>query len=224
VSVTTDRAIVFMSEPQDVEVYRGGDWVLGSMVGWRHEDDSSCWAMVRLTEGRTEKTAWADLEHVRLPEERDSSPAEPRTVLLTLAGRPVTTPSSTPGSVPPRRRRTDAWTEPPSQPVVDRDDEFPWRAGRHRAPSAIGRNEAADQPDAALETPRGSHLPALSRWEPIADLTEETPPSWWSSAAAPALGPVSAELTRPLTLPSPPRRRPSDVEDGAFPSRRVPGR
>jgi hypothetical protein len=55
-----------MPEPQEVEVYRGQDWVAGSMLGWRRESDRSCRVMVRLTEGRVEKTAWADLEQVRL--------------------------------------------------------------------------------------------------------------------------------------------------------------
>jgi len=60
------RAMEFLPEPQEVEVYRGQDWVAGSMLGWRRESDGSCRAMVRLTEGRIEKTAWADLEQVRL--------------------------------------------------------------------------------------------------------------------------------------------------------------
>src|SRR5215218_4938264 len=62
------RALEFMSQPPDVEVLRGGNWVLGWMVGWRQEEGSSCRVMVRVTERGAEKTAWADLHDVRLPE------------------------------------------------------------------------------------------------------------------------------------------------------------
>ncbi len=63
------RALQFMQEPQDVEVYRSGGWVFGSMIGWRREEGSSCRIMVRLTERGEEKTAWADLQDVRLAED-----------------------------------------------------------------------------------------------------------------------------------------------------------
>ena len=66
---TLGRALEFMRKPQDVEVQRGADWILGSMIGWRQEDGSSCRVMVRVTERGVERTAWADLHDVRLPEQ-----------------------------------------------------------------------------------------------------------------------------------------------------------
>jgi hypothetical protein len=55
------------------------------MLGWRYESDRSCRVMVRLTEDRGDKTAWAaDLEQDRMwaePEderERADAPAAAR--------------------------------------------------------------------------------------------------------------------------------------------------
>jgi hypothetical protein len=70
------RALQFMSQPQDVQVHRGGTWVPGAMVGWRQEEDSCCRVMVRVTEGGVEKTAWADLHDVRLPEHQVCPPTQ----------------------------------------------------------------------------------------------------------------------------------------------------
>src|SRR5215207_4612243 len=77
------RALEFKSQPQDVEVLRGGNWVLGRMVGWRQEEGSSCRVMVRVSEHGAEKTAWADLHDVRLAEHR----GWPRTELLSFLPR-----------------------------------------------------------------------------------------------------------------------------------------
>lgn len=127
-AVASQRAIVFMPQPQDVEVFRGLAWVPGSMVGWRHED-SSCRVLVRVTEGLVEKTAWADLEQVRLPDAEQSRHADPDTVLLTLAvGRSG---GSTSGS----RARHEARTAPESSSDLGR----PGRAQRRRA---AARDEA----------------------------------------------------------------------------------
>jgi hypothetical protein len=69
-------ALVFLERPQDVEVDRGEGWVVGSMVGWRQEDGSTCRVMIRVVERGAERTAWADLHDVRLPEHRSCPPTE----------------------------------------------------------------------------------------------------------------------------------------------------
>jgi len=65
-----DRAMVFIGEPQDVDVYRADGWVSGSLLGWRHDDGGSCRLMVRLAVDSMDAVAWADLENVRLPKRR----------------------------------------------------------------------------------------------------------------------------------------------------------
>ena len=63
-----NRAAVFTSSSQDVEVHRAGVWWPGSLLGWRHEPDGSCQVWVRAVVAGVERTAWTDLVDVRLPE------------------------------------------------------------------------------------------------------------------------------------------------------------
>jgi hypothetical protein len=152
---------VFGSQPQDVEVYHGGAWLAGSMLGWRHDADGGCQAWVRLDEGGDEPI-WTGLEALRLPERHLAvapEPASEAVVDLAVArrARPLRDPSST-GPVirvmpalregvptgraahPAGRRRAPDTGEFPVVPVAS----FP--AGRHRAPSpaGAGRHRAAD--------------------------------------------------------------------------------
>ena len=145
----TSGAIEYLPQPQEVEVYRAQRWVLGLMVGWWQRSDDSCRALVRIVEGGTEKTAWAELEHVRLLEYRTPTCPEQWTIQLLVAraradermrsGSPVT---GDPGSERtgrhrahgegpgaddaggplPRRRRTDASHQ--GLAAAQRDDEF----------------------------------------------------------------------------------------------------
>jgi hypothetical protein len=62
------RAAVFTSSPQDVEVYSAGEWLPGSMLGWRHDPTGGCEVWVKLTVGGSEESLWTDLECLRLPE------------------------------------------------------------------------------------------------------------------------------------------------------------
>jgi len=62
------RAAVFTSSPQDVEVYSAGEWLPGSMLGWRHDSTGGCEVWVKLTVGGAEESLWTDLECLRLPE------------------------------------------------------------------------------------------------------------------------------------------------------------
>ena len=58
-----NRAAVFTSQPQAVEVYQAGAWWAGELLGWRHDADGSCQVWVRVVLGGVEETAWTDLDH-----------------------------------------------------------------------------------------------------------------------------------------------------------------
>ena len=187
---TLGRALEFMSKPKDVEVNRDGYWVHGSMVGWRQEEGGSCRVMVRVTERGMEKTAWADLADVRLPEHRSFPRTEslpllprlpaPRTEQETLSG----TSAAWGARQDPRdlaepltwrapRADTTGWTAPVSEPAADVGLE----TGRHREPAGSGhRGEAA-----------GHGVRS----------------SWWPSSGELASSQVEVEPTRLMTLPAP---------------------
>ena len=63
-----NRAAVFTSQPQAVEVYQAGAWWAGELLGWRHDADGGCQVWVRVVLGGVEETAWTDLSTLRLPE------------------------------------------------------------------------------------------------------------------------------------------------------------
>jgi hypothetical protein len=63
-----NRAAVFTSQPQDVEVYRDGAWWSGALLGWRHDAQGSCQVWVRVVVRGSEETSWLALELLRLPE------------------------------------------------------------------------------------------------------------------------------------------------------------
>jgi hypothetical protein len=71
-----NRAAVFTSQPQAIEVYQAGAWWAGELLGWRHDADGSCQVWVRVVLGGVEETAWTDLSTLRLPE-RHLSVAQP---------------------------------------------------------------------------------------------------------------------------------------------------
>jgi hypothetical protein len=63
-----NRAAVFTSQPQAVEVYQAGAWWAGELLGWRHDANGACQVWVRVVLGGVEETAWTDLASLRLPE------------------------------------------------------------------------------------------------------------------------------------------------------------
>jgi hypothetical protein len=71
-----NRAAVFASQPQDVEVYRDGAWWPGFLLGWRHDVDGGCQAWVRLAVGGVEENTWLALDYLRLPEPSEEPRAE----------------------------------------------------------------------------------------------------------------------------------------------------
>jgi hypothetical protein len=72
-----NRAAVFTSKPQAVEVYQAGAWWSGELLGWRHASDGSCQVWVRVVLGGVEETAWTDLSTLRLPERHLAMAPEP---------------------------------------------------------------------------------------------------------------------------------------------------
>ncbi|SNR54765.1 hypothetical protein SAMN06272737_11217 [Blastococcus mobilis] len=72
-----NRAAVFTSQPQAVEVYQAGAWWAGELLGWRHDATGSCQVWVRVVLGGVEETAWTDLASLRLPERHLALAAEP---------------------------------------------------------------------------------------------------------------------------------------------------
>ena len=72
-----NRAAVFTSQPQAVEVYQAGTWWAGELLGWRHDANGSCQVWVRVVLGGVEETAWTDLASLRLPERHLAVAAEP---------------------------------------------------------------------------------------------------------------------------------------------------
>jgi hypothetical protein len=74
-----NRAAVFTSQPQAVEVYQAGTWWAGELLGWRHDANGSCQVWVRVVLGGVEETAWTDLASLRLPERHLAVAAEPTT-------------------------------------------------------------------------------------------------------------------------------------------------
>jgi hypothetical protein len=74
------RAAVFTSSPQDVEVYATGEWLPGSLLGWRHDATGGCQVWVRVTVGDAEEQQWTGLECLRLPERHLTVAAEPAPV------------------------------------------------------------------------------------------------------------------------------------------------
>src|SRR4051812_15494963 len=65
-----NRAAVFASEPQAVEVYQAGTWWSGELLGWRHDSNGTCQVWVRVEVAGVEETAWTELSALRLPERR----------------------------------------------------------------------------------------------------------------------------------------------------------
>ena len=57
-----NRAAVFTSQPQAVEVYQAGAWWSGELLGWRHDANGTCQVWVRVILGGVEETAWMDLD------------------------------------------------------------------------------------------------------------------------------------------------------------------
>jgi hypothetical protein len=151
-----NRAAVFTSQPQAVEVYQAGAWWAGELLGWRHDSNGSCQVWVRVVLGGVEETAWTDLTTLRLPE-RHLTVAQPA-----AAYAPATQEMSV-ARHPSGRRARSADTDPQATaglPLV-RDlaavPDLPSTGGRRTADetaqfASVGRRRA---PEAVASTSGG---------------------------------------------------------------------
>jgi hypothetical protein len=158
-----NRAAVFTSSSQDVEVYSAGAWWSGSLLGWRHEPDGACQVWVRAVVAGVERAAWTDLGDVRLPERATLRPVtggaadvagrEALTSTISLFAVRDGAADEVAGQVPAAggrrsggRRRAPEVQEAPARRAAPGTTAA---AGRHRAPApadpvAAGRHRAAD--------------------------------------------------------------------------------
>jgi hypothetical protein len=160
-----NRAAVFTSQPQAVEVYQAGSWWPGELLGWRHDDNGSCQVWVRVVLGGVEETAWTDLDTLRLPDRhlslapsgsggptavperpsrsarlRDvSAPADPSATV----GLPMVRERSANHPAGGRRRGPETGAMAAQPAPVPAAPAASVR-GRHRAPADPGRHRAAD--------------------------------------------------------------------------------
>ena len=221
--VLEQRAAVFTSQPQAVEVFQSGAWWPGELLGWRHDESGTCEVQVRVVLGGRAESAWTDLSTLRLPERRlsvasgPSLPADAERILPRGGAvlRDVSAPAdlSATVSLPMIRERSPNHpaggrrraAETGSMPAVPAGETSahatasPAR-GRHRAPADPGRHRKADTGLFAVvsgEPPAaGPARPSASR----AARTESIPPvrrrETWTALEddEPAL------LTRPMRL------------------------
>ena len=172
-----NRAAVFTSKPQAVEVYQAGGWWAGELLGWRHAEDGSCQVWVRVVLGGVEETAWTDLSTLRLPERHLTVAPAPAAAEFaereqSLARHPSSrrehragSDPSTTSSLPPVRdlsvvpdgavARTGGRRRAPEVPAVVS------AGGRRRAPDT-GEMPAADSPGGRRRAPETAETPAVS--------------------------------------------------------------
>jgi hypothetical protein len=157
-----NRAAVFTSDPQTVEVYQSGAWWPGELLGWRHDISGSCQVWVRVVLGGVEESDWTDLTSLRLPESQvavgaEGSPAGARSLRLSAQRQVGAFGPSEIAILPLIRdlseaptRRTGAAASggrrraPESAPSAPAPAVRAAARGRHRAPADPGRHRASD--------------------------------------------------------------------------------
>jgi hypothetical protein len=219
--VVEQRAAVFSSRPQAVEVFQAGAWWPGELLGWRHDESGACQVQVRVVLGGRAESAWTDLTTLRLPERRlsvapgPSLPVDADRVPSRSGAnlRDVSAPADLSATVSlpmirerspnhpagGRRRAPETGAMPAMGAEVTVDAAAAPARGRHRAPADPGRHRRADTGFLAV-VPGDEHVaapgrPAANR----ADRTESIPPvrsreSWKALDEEPEL------LTRPMRL------------------------
>jgi hypothetical protein len=225
-----NRAAVFTSQPQAVEVYQSGAWWPGELLGWRHDPDGACQVWVRVELGGVEESAWTDLTALRLPERRPAGAVQPslqgspdtRTAAPAASGTGDIRDLEETASLPLIRDHATAAARtggrrraPETGPIaVERAAGTPAAAagagvavmGRHRAPADPGRHRAADTGilPAVAGAARGADLPAPRSARAEESLATSVRGRWG------ALDPEPEMLTRPMRLTdlAPHSRRP----------------
>jgi hypothetical protein len=180
-----NRAAVFTSQPQAVEVYQAGTWWAGELLGWRHDADGSCQVWVRVVLGGVEETAWTDLATLRLPERH-----------LTVAAEPVSryAPETQEMSVarhPAGRRVRPVDADSPATQVAPKVRDLAVVPDRPAAPLPTGRRRAPEQP--AVAPADGGRVDEVSP----------------SAPGGRRRAPEPATAERPAVLPAPGRHRAS---------------
>jgi hypothetical protein len=150
-----NRAAVFTSKPQAIEVYQAGAWWSGELLGWRHAADGSCQVWVRVVLGGVEETAWTDLSTLRLPERHLAMAPEPASAAsvareMSVARHPSSRREHTAGGDAFATASLPAFRD---LSVVPHSGAAPM-GGRRRAPevpsaASGGRRRAPEEPTAA---------------------------------------------------------------------------
>ena len=180
-----NRAAVFTSQPQAVEVYQAGAWWAGELLGWRHDANGSCQVWVRVVLGGVEETAWTDLTTLRLPERHLSVAAQsvghfgPPTQEMSVARHPSG-----------RRARSvaadQATTSLPLVRELTAVPDLPVAGGRRTADetaqfASVGRRrapEAADSPKGGRRrAPETGEVPAVVRQAAAGSIAAAPAPS-----------------------------------------------
>jgi hypothetical protein len=216
-----NRAAVFTSQPQSVEVYQSGAWWPGELLGWRHDDAGTCQVWVRVVLGGVEESAWTDLATLRLPERHLSIAPGPTAAdapePVTGAGRGAArlrdvsagVDLSATVSLPMVRERSPNHPaggrrrapETGAMPAVTAQAAATAR-GRHRAPADPGRHRAADTGLFAVVTADATPEPAAGRTPvPVrGTCTEEAPAVAARGGWTVPEGVEPDLLTRPMRL------------------------
>jgi hypothetical protein len=205
-----NRAAVFTSQPQAIEVYQAGAWWAGELLGWRHDADGSCQVWVRVVLGGVEETAWTDLTTLRLPE-RHLSVAQPvasvhgpatqeMSVARHPSGRRAPSGDSAATANLPMVRDLSVVPDLPSaggRRTADETAQFA-SVGRRRAPDApestpVGRRRAPEVPESPSagrrRAPEGA--PAASPAAAVSGrhrASADSPPPGAAGPAAPVAG------------------------------------
>jgi hypothetical protein len=215
-----NRAAVFTSSSQDVEVHQAGAWWSGSLLGWRHEPDGSCQVWVRAVVAGIERTAWTDLVDVRLPERptlhsvppvavHGSADSQQDALTSTISlfavrdGAPqdVAGPATVVGGHRPGgRRRAPEAPDVPARGAL-RTEPSATSPGRHRAPAAEdavvpGRHRAADTgvfPAVPAERPVDRTEDRTAERAAVPARPRRTDDAWGSAESTGRLVPVLPE-------------------------------
>jgi hypothetical protein len=219
-----NRAAVFTSQPQAVEVYQAGAWWTGELLGWRHDANGSCQVWVRVVLDGVEETAWTDLASLRLPERHLAVAAQPAAGPRT-AYAPATQEMSVARHPSGRRSRSaDGEASVTAGLPMVRDlsvvPDLPSTGGRRTADetaqfASVGRRrapEAADLPTRGRRrAPETAEVPAVGR---------RRAPEGVSTEAAPAVSSAPPASSGRHRAPADPGRH-RTADTGLFPA--VPG-
>ena len=216
-----NRAAVFTSQPQAVEVYQAGTWWSGELLGWRHDSDGSCQVWVRVVLGGVEETAWTDLATLRLPERHLS-------VASAAAHRGLPTQEMSVARHPSGRRARSADADPaatanlPKVRELSVVQDLPATGGRRTADetaqfASVGRRRAPETGEMPVtgrrRAPETGESPAVGRRRAPEGAVAATPaPGAAGRHRAPGavdtgLVPAVAEAPQPTRIgrPAPPR-------------------